>query len=135
MRLVVDMGEILYGVVGGSALPGLVSGGVFLEKQPDDSKSEYIVINTIVLSEGPLDLGAANVNIHVPDMEISIGGRTQKAPNLARIKALGAVAIPLLKRGIGGGYSFGIENQNLIAEPELDSHYLNLVIRFVFYNN
>ena len=69
MKTTLDTDEILFKVVK-DAFTGLnLNGGVYRMQRPLNSTKEDVVVNTITLSQDSSpQLGASNVNIHVPYM-------------------------------------------------------------------
>jgi hypothetical protein len=129
-----DQDEILFQLLNGSsALKAAISGGIYVGVRPDNSVLEDVVINSVVVADGSIQLGVANVNIHVADRDVTSGGKTYKAPNVSRLKAITNIVYPLVQEVYGDFYVFFVENQNTIREPEIKQHYVNLRIRFEFH--
>jgi len=126
-----DQDNILYEKLNGSTqLKAAITGDVYKMIRPDGSKKEDVVINTISVLDGSIQLGVSNVNIHVADIDQSNGTAKYKAPDTSRLKQLTDIIYPLLEDVFGSSYRFWIASQSTIREPETKQHYVNLRINF-----
>jgi hypothetical protein len=129
MKLTFDTDSILYGILK-NAFAGLnLTGGVFKMGRPLNSVKEDVVVNTITLSQEYYpQLGASNVNIHVPDLTIPINGVQQNVPNTNRLAELGEAAVAAVRSANIKGLAVTIDFQTTIDEPEIKQHYVNFRI-------
>jgi hypothetical protein len=133
MKTVLDQSTAIYKVLKAqSTIAYAISGGIYKTLRPADSVLEDIVVNTITLSDGSLQRGVSNVNIHVADIQQTIGGKQFYAPNEARLNTLTNLVAPLLKSYFSDDFSFKLANTSLVREPEINQHYVNLRINFIF---
>lgn len=125
-----DTDTILFGIIKGStALVSALSGGIYTGQRPDNSVKEDVVINTITLTQDTEpQIGTSNVNIHVPDQEVKIGGVQMKVENRARLNALTALVLTALRAAKITGAKIVVTNQATINEPEIKQHFVNLRI-------
>lgn len=136
MRTTLDIVDILYHVLSGSGLASAISGGVY-KHRPVNSGKEDVVINSLPVSGSQLQEGVANVNIHVPNLALNIGGiqdRTQ--PNHDRLKTLTSLAVTTLNDvwRESGDVSFTVLTQSLFEEPEIFEHYVNIRLNYFSVN-
>lgn len=130
MKVTYDTDAILFSIL--RNISGLnLSGGIYPGARPDNSTSEDIVINTIALSvDSEPQIGTSNINIHVPDMVVGIGGASQYVEDRARLKALA----DLVTAGIRNSYVLGLtvylENQTTIAEGAIKQHFVNIRVNW-----
>jgi hypothetical protein len=129
MKQTFDTNEILFGILkGSSAIASAISGGVYVDPRPLNSEKEDIVINTIALSQdSEPQIGTSNVNIHVPDKTVSIGGVQQKVTDNARLKVISGLVLDAIRSASVQGLKMLIETQsNPIPEAEINQHYINI---------
>lgn len=111
------------------ALKSAISGGVYIMKRPTSSTKEDVVVNTITISQEYYpQIAACNVNIHVPDMVVTIGGVQQTMPNIARLKVLSEMAVNALRLAKIDGTALSVEFQKIIEEEDIKQSYTNIRI-------
>lgn len=98
---------------------------------------ERAVVNTIARKDGSWSEGFANVNIFVPDVEIASASGIYKESNFARLKALEAIAITKVGRGIvttlnGEQIRFALDTIGTEEDPQTYSHFINIRLQFQF---
>lgn len=129
MRTPQEMVDVVFENLKGTALQSSISGKLSKNTRPSGSELEDVVINSLAASNTQLQTGILNVNIHVPNFQISVSGGIDKStPDHNRINELTLIAKPLLKDVWGDDWDFDIEQINLIKEAT--SSYNN--IRIVF---
>lgn len=129
MKQTFDTDTILYQVLTSPTITGAISGKVYKRQRPLNSVKEDIVINTIDLTQNYApQIGASNVNIHVPDKTVSIEGVQQTVADEARMKAISALVLDLIRSTIIPGLTVTLEGQYTIQEAEIKQHYVNLRI-------
>jgi hypothetical protein len=134
MKQTFDTDTYLFGILSKkSEITTALTGGVYKgdDGRPDNSEKEDIVVNTINLSqEYAPQVGTSNVNIHVPDVSVSIGGKQQKKANTARLKELSELVLDTLRNAVIPGVSCMIENQTVIQESQISQHFVNIRINW-----
>lgn len=77
----------------------LIDGVVIALKRPFDSDKTDVVVNSLSLSNRPLQEGTFNVNIHCPNLKNVKYGNTAdtKTADIVKMKAISDVIIPLLE--------------------------------------
>ena len=130
MRQTYDLEEIVYGVLKGTtALTSTLTGGIYPGDRPDNSVAEDVCINTINLTQQYFpQIGTSNVNIHVPDKQVTIGGKPMKIEDRSRLKTLAGIVLTALRSAKITGLQLTVENQNVINEPEITQHFVNIRI-------
>lgn len=125
-----DTDAILYGILKGStAVTGAINGGIYAGQRPDNSVKQDIVVNTIALTqEYEPQLGASNVNIHVPDIDIKAGNVTMKVEDRAKLKAIAGHVLTALRAAKIQGLTLTVASQNTIREAEIQQHFVNIRI-------
>ena len=138
MRTTFDCLTILYQLASPSVLKTAITGDVYKLQRPDivkpEDAMEDVVVNSLPLTMNQIQLGSGNVNIYVPDLSVTVHGKTLYMPNTARLNELAALAIPIFQEQSAPRYNLWLTNQTTIAEPESHSHYVNLRIDFKFHN-
>jgi hypothetical protein len=133
MITAVELNTALWKIGQSKGLGSAITGSVYKDWRPSDSKLEDIVINIITIdgSESIIQSAVCNINIHVPSLETKGG----LMPNHARFEELNTYIIPLLKEGFGKNFTFWTEQTALVKEENKSEWYLNYRIRFKQHNN
>lgn len=133
-----DAIDIIWQTLHGSSLASAVSGGIYKLSRPVNSIKEDVVINSITLNSDQLQEGVLNVNIHVPNLSLSIDGVVDNSqPNFSRLKTLTSIAVGILTDvwAVDGNYNFNVQEPgNPIEEPDINQHYSNIRIEFISVN-
>jgi hypothetical protein len=130
MKTTFDTDAILFSILKNSAVKNAINGNIYVgDGRPVDSRDEDIVVNTICLTaDYHPQMGTSNVNIYVPDEEVTIGNRKQKKSNRVRLKALSEKAMDALRNARGAGVKLTVESWNTLAEPAISQHFVNMRI-------
>jgi len=138
MRTPVDIVDILWGKINSSSLKSALAtgGGVYKRQRPINSNKEDVVINSLPLLNEQLQVGVANVNIHVPDKQINQVGIQTTVANTVRLKALVDTAVTILKEDYSADdYHFEIQQvSDLMKDEDASSHFINIRIEFYSLN-
>ncbi|MDQ6482222.1 hypothetical protein [Dyadobacter sp. LHD-138] len=137
MKTALDQNTELYKILNASTvLKSAITGDIYKTVRPANSVLEDIVVNTIVLDEGSLQRGVSNVNIHVADLQQTIGTSSTKyyAPNEGRLKVIADLVKPLIEDTYKNDFSLSISGSSLIGQPEINQHYFNFRVDFIFEN-
>ena len=128
----VETDDILFKVLSSNKeLKAALSGGIYtLGERPDDSEKEDIVINCLALTHEVPQSGTSNVNIHVPDQVLRIGGKQQRKANRERIRTLTELVLKTLKAANVEGLSFWVDSEHVIKEEPAKEHYNNLRVEW-----
>lgn len=129
MRTTFDQNNILYALLGSSPLKTAINGKIYKNVHLDDSEFEDVVINSLPISTGDIQISTANVNIHVPDIKV---GNTFM-PNEDRMKFLAEIAEPILKKGHGTFYRFYLSHQSTISQEGVNKSFVNFRIEFQYF--
>lgn len=134
MKTTLDQDNILYTLLATSSLESEISGMIIKGGEITDFSKENVVIKSIVVDGGQdIQKGFANVNIHVPDIEISIAGKPTKQPNNARLKELTDLATEVLQEYFNTDYNLYIDSISVFKDLDgIDNHFINFKIRFNF---
>lgn len=133
MKQTFDTDEVLYRTLKADSglTAGALTGDIWIRQRPESSKLEDIVVNTITLSQESLpQIGTSNINIHVPDITVTIGGAQSKVSDDKRLKALSALVLSAIRGVSVAGLKMIIEAQTVIQEPEVNQHYVNIRINW-----
>jgi hypothetical protein len=124
--------NILYSYLSSTlmTLPNKPAGVLRRYRRPLNSVSEDVVVNSLPLSHGKLQKAILNVNIHVPNLDLSTD-KTQ--PNAKRLQELAMLATDLLDKVTGNGYRLQVEQENIFEDTN-NSHYVNLRVAFQHLN-
>jgi hypothetical protein len=134
-----DVENILYSEVKNSLLitgPKKITGGLYKSKRPINSTKEDVVINSLPLNRKQLQEGLLNMNVYVPNLEVTQGGVIDKSlPDTARLTELAAIASLVVGdiNAADGDYSFILQQDNVFEDTN-NQHYINLRIEFTSIN-
>lgn len=126
MKTTFDILDIFYPLLNQSALKTAITGGVYKSERPLNSELEDVVIGTLPITTGTVQICVVNVNIHVSDLKLTIGGVEQYQPNIARLKVLAAIAAGILETYVSSNYILFITNLSLLKEETTHQHYINI---------
>ncbi|MGI6124582.1 MAG: hypothetical protein ACOYIG_10450 [Acetivibrionales bacterium] len=126
----IETDDILFQILNGNAeIKQAITGGIYtMGERPDDSQKEDIVVNNLFLNHTVPQTGTSNVNIHVPDMTVTIGGKQQKKGNRERIRTITGLVFQALKNANVEGLGIRVTNESIIKEPNIFEHYNNIRI-------
>jgi len=132
MKQTFDTDKILFSLLKyDSFIAAAITGGVYRMSRPLNSELEDIVVNTIVLSQEFLpQIGTSNINIHVKDMSVNIGGVRQLMPDLERLESLSELVLATLRGANIQGLTISVENQTTIAVNDINQHFVNIRINW-----
>lgn len=130
MRTTADQDNILYELISQSPLKTFIRGGVYKGERPLDSQSEDVVISSMLVGEGTLQAGVANVNIYVPKVYQNINGKKQTLKDTKRVDEVLAVARGVLSEAYGSYYSLWTSRQGDYDEPDIKQTRLHFRIEF-----
>ena len=135
MKQTYDIESIVYQALrSNQTLVNELNGGVYLGQRPVNSDKEDVVINTIALTqEFKPQLGTSNINIHVADKVVTIGGAQQKVEDRVRLKQLSELVLTTIRAGIVKGMKMVVENQSTLKEPEISQHFVNIRINWIIH--
>ena len=137
MKSTFDTDSIIYGVINGNeTIKSSISGLVCIGERPLNSEKEDIVINTITLTqEFSPQIGTSNINIHVSDIDVTIGGAQQKMPNTDRLRAITGYVMDAVRSARINGLKMTIESQTTINESQIKQHYSNIRVSWNIQTN
>lgn len=130
MKTTADQDSILYALINGSALKTFIRGGIYKGERPLDSQAEDIVISSMMIGEGTLQAGVANVNVYIPKIYQNIGGKQQPIKDTRRVDEVLAVANEVLHEAYGKYYSLWTSRQGDYDEPDIKQTRLHFRIEF-----
>lgn len=128
MKTINDISGILYRMLSGAGLNN--TGGIYQNGQrPANSTMEDVVIAPISLTtQACPQSGTWNVNIYVPDMEVSTGIAVELVPNGARLDELTKQVHDAIVNSnhVVDGIGIYESSHVMIEEREMKQHYMNI---------
>lgn len=120
----------LYLVLNVPALKNAITGGVYKQRRPLNSKKIDVVINSLPTNNLQLQTGLANVNIHVPNLVIGSGtAQDNTQPDFAKLRTISSIVIDLLKDQYTPDFWYDVENQTVFPEDNINEHYSNIRVK------
>ena len=125
MKTPVKLTQDVFSMIDVPAVKNSISGSVYPGKRPDGSRKEDVVVNCLPVTGDQLQKGVVNVNIHVPNLQITISGQADNSqPDLKRIQEIFEVIEPIIDDAIKNDTDISIQQAILIEEG--NEHYLNI---------
>lgn len=125
MKTSTEIIDLIYQYLEASPLKAELSGGIYPLQRPENSGKEDLVIGTLTLGEGPVQIGVFNLNLHVPNIKVQIGGKEQSQPDRRRMRVISGILRDLFSEQFFEDCSAWITNIAEIKEPSLDEWYVN----------
>lgn len=128
MKQTFDTDAILFGILNGTAaIKAAITGGIYVRVRPSNSVKEDIVVNTIDLTQdSEPQIGTSNINIHVADKIVTVGGSQQTVPDTARLKLISGLVFDAIRAASIPGLKILPGNQTTIQEVDIKQHYSNI---------
>lgn len=128
----IETDDIIYRLLAAdTAVNTAVSGRIYpAGERPDGSLTADIAVNTLALDTNMPQTGTSNVNIHVPDIKLTIDGQQQYKTDRETLRTLTALVVEALESSVIEGLQLRISNQNLIAEESIHQHYMNVRVEW-----
>lgn len=128
MKTVIDLVDDTYSLLDVPDVYNvMLSGDIFPDSKPDGHRNECIVINSLPVTGAQLQKAVVNVNIYVPNLQLTINGQPDNSqPNRKRLNEIFKVVEPLIKDAIIRDTVTEIQNVTMIKEQELNEHFLNI---------
>lgn len=133
-----DQVTVLYELLKNSiVLASAITGEVHRKKRPPGSTKEDVVVNSLPILEGSIQLGYANVNIHVPDIQRV--GETGKyyVSNDARLDELLKIVYPIIQNGIipGNLGQYMVTMQSDVMQDTINQSFVNFRVLFRWHHS
>ena len=137
-----DIDTLLYKILNASSdLKTLINGKIYKGGfRPTNSGKEDISINTIALTRSQPQIAASNINIHIPDVQTTIGGNVEFAPDTVKLKSVGEKAISVINAAlvssVQSGHSVRVSDQRTFRndDNETKEHFQNIRIELIIPN-
>jgi len=129
----IELDDILYRILTTSTeVTAAINGGVYvLGERPDGSTLQDVVINTLTTSgENRPQLATSNVNIHVPDIKVNIGGQPQRKADRETLREIVAAVKAALKAAVIEGLTIRLGAENILREVSAPEHYANIRVEW-----
>lgn len=127
----IETDDILYRLLAtNTAISTAVGGRIYAAERPDGSTTADIVVNSLALDTNMPQTGTSNINIHVPDLKITIKGQQQYHTDRERLRSLTALVVAAIEEMATEGIVLRISNQNVIAEESIHQHYMNVRVEW-----
>lgn len=130
MRTTLDIVDIVLQHLYSSSLKTSIT-GVICRKRTAGSEKEDVVINTTFVDGDQVQSSLVNVNLYAPNKTQKIKGvQDFSQPDFTRLKALIAIAVPLLTNVYIDDYWFTVQQVSGPIEDENNQHFINIRIDF-----
>lgn len=126
----------IYQKLNNSEVKTFISGVIDYERN-DYTKEDVIIVPHTIDGEGSIRYGRININIHVPDLLMTVENRSVYRINHARLVAIRKKVIEVLKRHyeVGKGYNWTIGRLNPpIKEQDHNEHFVSLALELTVRN-
>jgi len=135
MKTTLDLVDILWTFLSGSAVKDEITGGIFKHIRPVNSDKEDVVINSLPNVNKDLAEAVCNVNVFVPNKSQLLNGVQDKSqPDSARLKELATLLSITLEDQWGEDYNFDVQQSVLIRDETSGGWYYNIRLNFYSIN-
>lgn len=137
MRTTFDLEQILYDRLKTGDLASEITGSIYKRQRIPASQLEDVVIISLPVNADQIQEAVVNINIHVPNIEVTANGVTNPdQPNFERLQSLADLAKLELDDVYETqiGYYFNVQQQNVFSDEEAGDHYINFRIVFNSFN-
>lgn len=131
---VFDGKQWIYDLLNINEVKSNISGKIYKNKRPTESKLEDIVINSILMDNGFLQDGTFNVNCYVPFLSVTINNISQSMPNEKKLSEIFQIVNPLLDDVFKDDFNLTIERHETIDVETEKASYINFRINLKAYN-
>ena len=131
---------IIFALLNDSEVRTAITGKLIVGDSVSDYAKENVTVNSLLLGSGSIQRGAVNINIHVPDISVTVGGKTTKQRNNERLKLLTEmVATVLTSNGYSSTYNFWLDEESAFTifknADGIDNHFAKIKVQFKFHNS
>jgi hypothetical protein len=135
MKTALTLDTLVFQLIWGSSVRSLITGSIYKGEKSVNSTLEDVVVGTIAVSPDEFTQRATcNINFYVPDLNVTIGGVSQKVQDRLRLESLSNLVINLFPK-VGTDYIAWIgDSPGKIFKEVGDMHYANIRIEFNFTN-
>lgn len=137
MKTTLDVVDIVWKHLDQSSLKVAITGKIYKNGRPINSKVEDVVINSLPINNELLQEGVVNVNIFVPNKDHLIGGyQDNTQADHARLKTLASQAAGILNEVFvtASDVGFDVQQQAMIEDKEAKEHYINIRLSYYCVN-
>ncbi len=135
MTTTLEIIDLLWSRLNTSSLKDEITGSIYKIKRLAGSSDEDIVINCLPVNGSQLQEAVANVNIHVPNITVSVEDvQDDKQPDFQRLKELAEMAIAILKENWIDTLNYSVQQQNIFEDKDYGDHYINIRLEFFIEN-
>lgn len=131
---VFDGKQWIYDLLNINEVKSNISGKIYKNKRPTESKLEDIVINSILMDNSFLQDGTFNVNCYVPFLSVTINNISQSMPNEKRLSEIFQIVNPLLDDVFKDDFNLTIERHETIDVETEKASYIDFRINLKAYN-
>lgn len=119
MKINLESVDDVFNLINIAQVRNEISGVISKNVRPTNSNKEDIVINSLTLNNQQLQRGIVNVNVHVPNLQISTStGIDNEVPDHTRLSFITKLIVPLLKDIWSDNWDIDIEQINLVREDK-----------------
>jgi hypothetical protein len=130
-----DIINLIYTRLKTGALAAEITGSIYKGKRPLESLVEDVVINSLPINALQVQAAVANVNIHVPNITVTVVGIADKSqPNFQRLQELTELALIELSDVWADDYNFDVQQQVVIEDEDFKDHFSNIRLEFFSIN-
>lgn len=133
MKTTLEIVDIIYKYLDESSLKPTITGQIYKNDRPVNSRLEDVVINSLPINNEQLQEGVINVNIFVSNQVHKINDvQDDTQANHPRLKQLSALACGILKDVflVISDCGFDIQQQNMLPDETAKEHFINIRLKY-----
>lgn len=128
MKNTMDIVSLAFNVYKNDAIASIITGGIYKSPRPIAQDKEDIVIGSLPVTNEQLQKGIINVNVHVPNLKLTINVQDFSQPNYSRLNILTDMAIAAIDEKYFSDYWFIVQQQSVFTEDV--SSFSNIRVEF-----
>lgn len=131
MKTAIQMAQDVYRLINVDLIKNIITGRINLFERPKNSNNQDVVVGTLALTSDQLQVGVVNVNLHFPNLNVTIDGSVDDTqPDIGNMIAVGNVIISLLKDVNGYDFKLGVSFPGIPIRDVDGTWFLNIRINY-----
>lgn len=133
MKNTLDVVDDIFLALNVTNIKNSINGDIYKHKRILNSRKEDIVINSLPINSEQFQSCIANINIHIPDIEVKVDGNIDYQPDHEKLKSITSLVIQYLEVW-SGEYHFSVQQQTVFKEDQANEHFSNIRVNYYSIN-
>lgn len=120
-----------YELINVDAINALITGKVYMFQRPQNSSLQDIVLNTLIITNDQLQNGVFNVNIHCPNLKLTINGESDVTqPDIAKLTEVASAIVQIVADYNGFDFYLSCLSPGIMLRDVDDNWYTNIRVNY-----